>query len=166
MAKALYLSKDTVSGAAGSTGALEQALRGFTEFLVIVLDDKTNSHALGMPMNDVLTSKLTENNSTQTVLEALRSLPFNSRVQSVNMIGCSSDQSVKVSSSTDDYGEKMIDNGDGKRNLFVNRSKEWIVETSSKIDKLISVAFPRVCTCIFLFIFHIFYCFLWSVNLI
>ena len=76
-----------ISGAAGSSVAIEQAICGLIEFLIIVLDDKANLHSLEMPVNDIGSLSPMENKSTQSVLEALRSLPLNGHVQSANMIG-------------------------------------------------------------------------------
>ncbi|CAL9207752.1 unnamed protein product [Musa hybrid cultivar] len=139
-AKALYVSKNMISGAAGSSVAIEQAICGLTEFLIIVLDDKANLHSLEMPVNDIGSLSPMENKSTQSVLEALRSLPLNGHVQSANMIGDSFNQAIN-----DDHKRKIVDHSNGKRNLFVHRSKEWIDETSSNVDKLMSAAFPHLC---------------------
>ncbi|CAL9158552.1 unnamed protein product, partial [Musa hybrid cultivar] len=139
-AKALYVSKNMISGAAGSSVAIEQAICGLIEFLIIVLDDKANLHSLEMPVNDIGSLSPMENKSTQSVLEALRSLPLNGHVQSANMIGDSFNQAIN-----DDHKRKIVDHSNGKRNLFVHRSKEWIVETSSNVDKLMSAAFPHLC---------------------
>ncbi|CAL9118065.1 unnamed protein product [Musa acuminata var. zebrina] len=139
-AKALYVSKNMISGAAGSSVAIEQAICGLTEFLIIVLDDKANLHSLDMPVNDIGSLAPMENNSTQSVLEALRSLPLNGHVQSANMIGDSFNQAIN-----DDHKRKIVDHSNGERTLFVHRSKEWIDETSSNVDKLMSAAFPHLC---------------------
>nr|XP_018684368.1 PREDICTED: uncharacterized protein LOC103993114 [Musa acuminata subsp. malaccensis] len=139
-AKALYVSKNMISGAAGSSVAIEQPICGLTEFLIIVLDDKANLHSLEMPVNDIGSLSPMENKSTQSVLEALRSLPLNGHVQSANMIGDSFNQAIN-----DDHKRKIVDHSNGKRNLFVHRSKEWIDETSSNVDKLMSAAFPHLC---------------------
>ncbi|WOL09671.1 hypothetical protein Cni_G18424 [Canna indica] len=144
-AKAIHVSKNVLSGAAGSTGAIEHALRGLNEFLTTVLDDKSNFHALDVHMNDIMTLPVKENNSIQSVLDALRSLPFNSHVQSTNIAGHLHSEPVKIYSSKDEYEEKITDNGYGTRTLFVHRSKEWLRDTSSNVDKLISAAFPRLC---------------------
>ncbi|CAL9037001.1 unnamed protein product [Musa banksii] len=129
-----------ISGAAGSSVAIEQAICGLTEFLIIVLDDKANLHSLDMPVNDIGSLAPMENNSTQSVLEALRSLPLNGHVQSANMIGDSFNQAIN-----DDHKRKIVDHSNGERTLFVHRSKEWIDETSSNVDKLMSAAFPHLC---------------------
>ncbi|XP_064944834.1 uncharacterized protein LOC135596696 isoform X3 [Musa acuminata AAA Group] len=139
-AKALYVSKNMISGAAGSSVAIEQTICGLIEFLIIVLDDKANLHSLEMPVNDIGSLLPMENKSTQSVLEALRSLPLNGHVQSANMIGDSFNQAIN-----DDHKRKIVDHSNGKRNLFVHRSKEWIDETSSNVDKLMSAAFPHLC---------------------
>ncbi|XP_064979362.1 uncharacterized protein LOC135620357 isoform X3 [Musa acuminata AAA Group] len=139
-AKALYVSKNMISGAAGSSVAIEQAICGLIEFLIIVLDDKANLHSLEMPVNDIGSLSPMENKSTQSVLEALRSLPLNGHVQSANMTGDSFNQAIN-----DDHKRKIVDHSNGKRNLFVHRSKEWIDETSSNVDKLMSAAFPHLC---------------------
>ncbi|XP_064979361.1 uncharacterized protein LOC135620357 isoform X2 [Musa acuminata AAA Group] len=142
-AKALYVSKNMISGAAGSSVAIEQAICGLIEFLIIVLDDKANLHSLEMPVNDIGSLSPMENKSTQSVLEALRSLPLNGHVQSANMTGDSFNQAIN-----DDHKRKIVDHSNGKRNLFVHRSKEWIDETSSNVDKLMSAAFPHECLCV------------------
>ncbi|URD83200.1 TELO2 interacting protein 1, partial [Musa troglodytarum] len=137
-AKALCVSKNMISGAAGRSVAIEQAICGLIEFLIIVLHDKANLHSLEMSVNDTGSLSPMENKSTQSVLEALRSLPLNGHVQSANMIGDSFNQAIN-----DDHKQKIVDHG--KRTLFVHRSKEWIDETSSNVDKLMSAAFPHLC---------------------
>ncbi|RWW31130.1 hypothetical protein GW17_00004260 [Ensete ventricosum] len=139
-AKALYVSKNMIGGAAGSSVAIELAICGLTEFLIIVLDDKANLHSLEMPVNDIGSLSPMENESTQSVLEALRSLPLNVHVQSANMIGDSFNQAINA-----DHKQKIVDNGNGNITLFVHRSKEWINETSANVDKLMSTVFPHVC---------------------
>lgn len=143
-AKALYASKSMISGAAGSTGSIEHAIRGLTEFLIIVLNDEANLYGLEMSVNDISESNLTESRSTQSVLEALRHLSVGAQNQSKNLAGASSSQSIMVLSSKDELKEKSSHYGDGARSLYVHRTKEWIDETSANVDKLLSATFPHL----------------------
>ncbi|XP_073101575.1 uncharacterized protein [Elaeis guineensis] len=143
-AKALYISKSMISGAAGSTASIEHAVCGLTEFLMIVLNDEANLCGLEMSINDISGFCLKESRSTQSVLEVLRHLPVSSQNQSKNIAGESSNQSITVVSSKDELKEKSDHYGHGSRSLYVHRTKEWIDETSANVDKLLSATFPHL----------------------
>lgn len=153
--KALCESKNTISGATGSTGATEHALHGLTEFLITVLNDKANPYAIEMSVNDTMILSPEKNKSIQSVLETLRSLPSNStHIKSANVTGDLLRELVEDSSPKVAYQGKFTDDSETKRSLFVHRSKVWLDETSTNVDKAIRAAFPYVC--IFIFFFHLF----------
>ncbi|XP_074557066.1 uncharacterized protein LOC141813062 [Curcuma longa] len=141
--KALCESKNTISGAAGSTGATEHALHGLTEFLITVLNDKANPYAIEMSVNDTMILSPEKNKSIQSVLETLRSLPSNStHIKSANVTGDLLRELVEDSSPKVAYEGKFTDDSETKRSLFVHRSKVWLDETSTNVDKAIRAAFP------------------------
>ncbi|KAF9617967.1 hypothetical protein IFM89_039260 [Coptis chinensis] len=138
--KVLHISKTMISGAAGSTEAIEQATRGLVEFLMIVLQDKANLSGLDMLVNESTVFHLSEDKSMKSVVEALRRLPVNRENQDETLATDSSDQAVVL----------KVDSKDKSRNnnvgfLCVNRTKDWIKETSVHVDKLMSATFPHLC---------------------
>lgn len=131
--KLLHISKTFISGAAGSAEALDQAIRSLAEFLMIVLEDNLNLPFLGMPLDDIEKEK-----SSVSFLEALRQLPSTMHDQnSSEVVG----RGTVVLSSTE--GESV-----GPRNvtgsLRVIRTKDWIVDTSLHVDKLLCATYPHV----------------------
>ncbi|XP_059277396.1 uncharacterized protein LOC132031442 isoform X1 [Lycium ferocissimum] len=132
--KVLHISKTFISGAAGSAEALDQAIRSLAEFLMIVLEDNFNLPFLGLPLDDVNKGK-----SSVSFLEALRQLPSSMHDQNLSE---AVDRGTVVLRSTE--GESVSPrNVNGS--LRVIRTKDWIVDTSSHVDKLLCATYPHLC---------------------
>lgn len=142
--KVLHASKGMTSGAAGSVEAIDQALRGLAEFLVIVLRDDANMSSLDMSV-DVTTVYSSNNNmSTQSFMEELRRLPIKAQGHRQVVAEVSSDQSVKTTMPEMKFNERKINSGKEIGSLHVNRTKDWIEKTSVHVDKLLGATFPHV----------------------
>ncbi|KAL5697581.1 hypothetical protein ACHQM5_028707 [Ranunculus cassubicifolius] len=137
-AKVLHVSKTMTSGAAGSTEAIDQATKGLVEFLMIVLQDKENHSGLDCPK--IGTLGFNDDKSTHLFIEALRQLPVNSQNKSEMLEANSSNQAVVLKG---DIKDKRNRSNGGY--LSVNRTKDWIKETSEHVDKLLSATFPHLC---------------------
>ncbi|KHF98245.1 TELO2-interacting 1 [Gossypium arboreum] len=70
-AKVLHISKAMISGAAGSVEAIDQAIRGLAEYLMIVLQDDANLSGLDMYKDDSFGHKSNKYKSTTSFLEEL-----------------------------------------------------------------------------------------------
>ncbi|MED6184843.1 hypothetical protein PIB30_051341 [Stylosanthes scabra] len=78
-AKVLHGAKITISGAAGSIEAMEHAIRGLAEFLMIVLEDDANALALD---NEVTTNFVSNDlKSSSSLLEELRHLAIKDSIK-------------------------------------------------------------------------------------
>lgn len=131
--KVLHISRTFISGAAGSAEALDQAIRSLAEFLMIVLEDNLVLPFLCLPLDDVKKEK-----SSLSFLEALRQLPSTMHDQNLSVVV---DKGSIVLSSTE--GESVSPrNMTGS--LRVIRAKDWIVDTSSHVDKLLCATYPHV----------------------
>ncbi|XP_026447090.1 uncharacterized protein LOC113347626 isoform X2 [Papaver somniferum] len=137
-AKILHVSKAMISGAAASTEAIDQTIRGLAEFLTIVLKDEANLSGLGIPVNDISSPQPSKNKSSQVFLEALRHLPNTAlKENSSRQITCTSVSTIEEKSSSDSCRDV--------RSLSVRRTKDWIEQTSVHVDKLLSATFPHLC---------------------
>lgn len=138
--KVLHVSKTMISGAAGSMEAMDQALRGLAEFLMIVLQDEANTSSLDD--NDF---DLNMNKSPLSFLEELRHLPGKKQDQG-EIIATKSIQKV-IGNTSSQSG--FIGNGPTKsdvpKSLHVDRTKDWIATASSHVNKLLSASFPDLC---------------------
>lgn len=132
--KVLQISKMFISGAAGSAEALDQAIRSLAEFLMIVLEDNLNLAFLGLPLDDVKKEK-----SSVSFLEALRQLP--STMHDQNLIEVVDRGSIVLSSTEGESVSPRNVTG----SLRVVRTKDWIVDTSSHVDKLLCATYPHLC---------------------
>ncbi|KAI4297078.1 hypothetical protein L6164_036986 [Bauhinia variegata] len=142
-AKVLRASKMMISGAAGSVEAIDQAIRGLAEYLMIVLQDDANISVLGIEAASNFNSS--ECKSTLSLLEELRHLPVKARDQN-NPVECTSDEAGRTSPSKTELKdmESSVPVG-GIGCLHVNRTKDWIEKTSTHINKLLSATFPHIC---------------------
>ncbi|KAK9077656.1 hypothetical protein SSX86_005993 [Deinandra increscens subsp. villosa] len=123
--KVLRVSKTMISGAAGSMEALDQALRGLTEFLMIVFQDEANLSSL-----DDSEINLNIEKSPLSFLEELRRLP-----------GKKQDQVEKVATKpTQKFSQSEV-----KKSLHVDRTRDWIATASSHVNKILSAVFPHLC---------------------
>lgn len=136
MAKVLHVSRAMISGAAGSVDALDQAIRCLAEFLMIVLDDEANSSALGIYDDDDDT-KLQKHESAHSVLDELRSLTTKSQGQRTET---TSQEIVKINNGQEKSSQKL--SGDSFR---IERTKEWLENTTCHVNKLLCETFPHVC---------------------
>ncbi|XP_060670317.1 uncharacterized protein LOC107403735 [Ziziphus jujuba] len=144
IAKVLHASKGMTSGAAGSAEAIDQALRGLAEFLVIVLQDDANMSSLDMSV-DVKTVISSNNNmSTQSFMEKLRCLPVKAQGHREVVAGDSNAQRVKATTPEFKF-EKKMNSGKDIGSFRVNRTKDWIEKTSVHVDKLLGATFPNIC---------------------
>ncbi|KAI3708806.1 hypothetical protein L2E82_38272 [Cichorium intybus] len=132
--KVLHVSKTMISGAAGSTEAMDQALRGLTEFLMIVLQDEANISSL----DDDSGINVNTDKSSLSFLEELRRFP-GKKQDHAQIVAIKSTQEAKVNTPSESKG-----NGDTK-SLYVDRTKGWIETTSSHVNKLLSSTFPHLC---------------------
>ncbi|XP_031115068.1 uncharacterized protein LOC116019112 [Ipomoea triloba] len=143
--KVLHASKTMISGAAGSAKALEEAIRGLAEFLMIVLKDKSNLSSITVPFDDVPDFHSDSEKSPLLLLQKLRHLP-NQMQDHGNVV-------IKDLTEADDGGIPVCDSsergsinaGNMPHSLRVYRTKQWITDTSSHVDKLLSATFPHLC---------------------
>ncbi|XP_058106780.1 uncharacterized protein LOC131250207 isoform X2 [Magnolia sinica] len=141
-AKVLHVTKTMITGAAGSAESIDSAIRGFAEFLMIVLEDEANLYGLDMSTDDMTGFHLNKDKSTQAVLEALRHLPVNAQVQVERLAG---NQPITLVSPKSNLEAKGTAPHHDTRSLYANRTKDWIEETSSRVDKLLCATFPHLC---------------------
>ncbi|KAL8264207.1 hypothetical protein R6Q59_022337 [Mikania micrantha] len=123
--KVLHVSKTMISGAAGSMEAMDQALRGLTEFLMIVFQDEAN-------LSNLDDSEINFNieKSPLSFLEELRRLP-GKRQDQVETLATKSTQKSSQS--------------EVKKSLHVDRTRDWIETNSSHVNKILSSVFPHLC---------------------
>lgn len=140
--KVLYVSKTMISGAAGSVEAMDQAIRGVAEFLMVVLRDDANLLGLDNVIAGCHTSK---DESTQSFLEELRQLPLKAQGQSETIAEDSSGEIISSISPKFGFEEKgSISSRKMLGSLHVTRTKDWIEKTSTQVDKLLCTTFPKV----------------------
>ncbi|KAK1278399.1 hypothetical protein QJS04_geneDACA023079 [Acorus gramineus] len=142
-AKILHVSKGMVSGAAGSVGSVDHSVRGLTEFLVTVLRDEENLFYLDLSMEEVDGFCAHKDGSTQSILESLRKLPVNDR----SLAKMEIDQ-MTGGLLPKPFPSENAHSRDNAESLAVNRTKDWIHETTSHVDKLLSATFPHECLCV------------------
>ncbi|XP_058218097.1 uncharacterized protein LOC131329059 isoform X2 [Rhododendron vialii] len=144
-AKVLHVSKTMISGAAGSVEAIDQAIRGLAEFLMLVLEDDANISGLGMSVNASTGFHSNTNDSAISFLEQLRQLPVKSQDQSVMVV---ENPSEAVRTDTPKFGLKekgSVNSGNVIGSFHVSRTKDWIIKTSAHVNKLLSATFPHLC---------------------
>ncbi|KAA3486728.1 60S ribosomal protein L11-like [Gossypium australe] len=133
-AKVLHISKAMISGAAGSVEAIDQAIRGLAEYLMIVLQDDANLSGLDMYKDDSFGHKSNKYKSTTSFLEELRQLPL--KAQSRRMLENVNGESINSVSTKTESGEKSSPNlGKGMGSFHVDRTKEWIEKSSPRYVK-------------------------------
>ncbi|KAL2475889.1 ARM repeat superfamily protein [Abeliophyllum distichum] len=143
--KVLHVSKTMISGAAGSMEALDHAIRGFAEYLIIVLEDDANISSLGIIVNDSSDLSSSEEKPLASFLEELRNLPVKNQGED-EITAKDLTKSVEGAVTVSGFREKASGNSDRKvGSLRVKRTREWIVNTSAHVDKLLSATFPHLC---------------------
>ncbi|CAM8940472.1 unnamed protein product [Rhodiola kirilowii] len=142
-AKVLHISKSMITGASGSSKAVDHAIRGLAEYLMIVLEDDVDisgSHT---------SSILTTNNSSlcqssQSALDELRHMPVKDQTQLATPPGTSNSKPNHVDHPIDFRGKENVPS-----NLVgafsVNRSKDWKEKTAFQVNRLLAATFPHIC---------------------
>ncbi|GMN56495.1 hypothetical protein TIFTF001_025616 [Ficus carica] len=145
-AKVLHASKAMASGAAGSAEAIDQALRGLAEFLMIVLLDDANMSSLEISLDVTAHNISSKSMSAQVFMEELRNLPVKAQQgQGISTAEDSSGQVAKRISPKPELSEHRTDSGKRIGSLHVNRTKDWIEKTAAHVDKLLAATFPELC---------------------
>ncbi|RHN78390.1 hypothetical protein MtrunA17_Chr1g0164971 [Medicago truncatula] len=143
LSKVLHGAKTMTSGAAGSMEAIDLAIRGLAEFLMIVLQDDANASVLDMEVSS--SSDPNECKSSLSLLEELRHLQVKDSVKT-KVVEDRSIESDKISCSETQLQEMGSTVPSGETlSLHVTRTKDWIQKTSSHVNKLLSATFPHIC---------------------
>lgn len=139
LAKVLRISKSitadsfqVTSGAAGSIGAIEQAIKCLAEFLVLSFGDQQNATQIDEGdaelFNEAMSGPFARKpRSAESTLEALRYLSAQTHDQTV----------VEVQKER---------KGTKTSNFRVHRDKEWLEDTAQRVDCLLSPTFPILCS--------------------
>ncbi|KZV33836.1 hypothetical protein F511_29079 [Dorcoceras hygrometricum] len=136
--KVLHISRTMISGAAGSTEALNQAINGLAEYLSIVLED----NSLGVRMNDTSGSCLSKEKPLASLLEELRHRPVKNQVQDEK----ATDSFVSPEASTTSSGsETHLNSSVQIASLRVKRSADWLKNTTFHVNRLLLATFPHLC---------------------
>ncbi|XP_061950119.1 uncharacterized protein LOC133673379 [Populus nigra] len=143
-AKVLHMSKTMISGAAGSVEAIDQAIRALAEYLMIVLEDVANVSSLDRSLcagSGFNSNK--KGSSIHSVLDELRQLPVSTQNQSKVAAENSVAEAVKSVTPASEF--QSAKPGNEKGALHVDRTRDWVEETSAHVDRLLSATFPHIC---------------------
>jgi hypothetical protein len=139
------------SGAAGSSLAVEQALRALNELIVLVLADERNLNAVRRDKNsnNLTVKPLIGHESGETALSMLHTERIRKNMQSINdkqtmqpeMNECNFQGITSESRKTDPV---LPDDTEGVGKLRVERSEAWLEYTNKRISSLLSLCYPAV----------------------
>ncbi|XP_047979927.1 TELO2-interacting protein 1 homolog isoform X3 [Salvia hispanica] len=141
LGKVLHTSRSMISGAAGSTKALDQAVRALAEYLVVVLDDGVSTPH-GAQVEDISGFSSTKEKPLSSFLEELRHLPAQKTTQGDIRDSTESIEKGSIISVGDNVQGAVDLNA---RSLHVNRTEEWLTNTAAHVNKLLSATFPLLC---------------------
>ncbi|KAK7859044.1 telo2-interacting protein 1 like protein [Quercus suber] len=143
--KVFHASKTMISGAAGSVEAINQAIRGLAEYLMIVLHDDANLDGLDTSIDFIDEFNSSKYKSAQSFLDELRSLPDKAQGKG-KIVAEDSSKAINIVTAKSEFKEeRTTGSGKGIGSLQVNRTKDWIENTSAHIDKLLGATFPHIC---------------------
>ncbi|CAM8934498.1 unnamed protein product [Rhodiola kirilowii] len=142
-AKVLHISKSMITGASGSSKAVDHAIRGLAEYLMIVLEDDVDIS--GSHTSSILTTNNSSlGQSSQSVLDELRHMPVKDQTQLATPPGTSNSKPNHVDRHIDFRRKEMVPS-----NLVgafsVNRSKDWKEKTAFQVNRLLAATFPHIC---------------------
>ncbi|PIN00472.1 hypothetical protein CDL12_27024 [Handroanthus impetiginosus] len=140
--KVLHASRTMISGAAGSTEALDQAIRGLAEYLIIVLDDDATTSVLGAPADDVSGLYSSKGKPLSSFLEELRHLPAKNPVRDGVQ---DSTESVEAGIIMPSRDTTLVSSDSKVGSLRVKRTADWLANTTTHVNKLLSATFPHLC---------------------
>ncbi|GER37568.1 ARM repeat superfamily protein [Striga asiatica] len=144
MGKILHASRSMVSGAVGSTEALDHAIRGLTEYLIIVLEDVASSSIPGVPPVDEISGIHARTEMPlASILDELRQLPLNNPEPNDDVSGSTENQSRGIVMSGRDNSVKSLGVKNGS--LRVKRTSDWLASTTAHVSKLLSATYPHLC---------------------
>lgn len=141
LGKVLHTSRTMISGAAGSAEALDQAIRGLAEYLVVVIGDVPSTSILGTCVDDISGHCSAKEKPLSSLLEELRNLSVKNIVQD------DADNSTKSgdrSITTSERDTTPVKSDSKVRSLRVKRTEEWLANAAGHINKLLSATFPHV----------------------
>ncbi|KAL8477911.1 hypothetical protein ACS0TY_029990 [Phlomoides rotata] len=139
LGKVLHASRTMISGAAGSTKALDQAIRALAEYLVIVLEDGVSASICGVPADDISASFSSK--PLASFLEDLRHLPVKNIMRDDARDSTESVEEGSIMSGED----SILVNADTKVGpLHINRTVDWLAKTTAHVNKLLSATFPHL----------------------
>ncbi|XP_042012560.1 TELO2-interacting protein 1 homolog isoform X1 [Salvia splendens] len=141
LGKVLHTSRSMISGAAGSTKALDQAVRALAEYLVVVLDDGVSTPR-GAQVEDISGFSSTKEKPLASFLEELRHLPAQKTTQGDIRDSTESIEKGSIISGGDNV-QGVVDLN--VRSLHVNRTEEWLANTAAHVNKLLCATFPLLC---------------------
>ncbi|PKI65523.1 hypothetical protein CRG98_014023, partial [Punica granatum] len=142
--KVLYASKTMMSGAAGNLEAMDHAIRGLAEYLMIVLQDDANASGIDLPLNPTAEANSKMHHSAYKFLEELRQLPAKDQGNK-EIIAEESGEEAKIKVTTDiECQNQVVDPGKGFGSFHVYRTKDWIAKTSANVQKLLTATFPQI----------------------
>uniref|UniRef100_A0A2P2KMP9 Uncharacterized protein LOC105632012 n=1 Tax=Rhizophora mucronata TaxID=61149 RepID=A0A2P2KMP9_RHIMU len=145
-AKVLHVPKTMISGAAGNVEAIDHAIRGLAEYLMIVLEDDANLSSLDMSLNVMVGTHVNKDTSIHSFLDELRQLPVSAKGQSKTVAEESSGEALTCTTPASGFNRnRSTKSHKDIGSLHVNRTREWIEKTSSHVDKLLTATFPHIC---------------------